>query len=79
MKAITRLIPRLAAVLLLGTTMFVSPARGGESPALPSVEIFDVGSSLIGLAFDGANIWVTDFFGNSVIKVRASDGVVLGS
>jgi hypothetical protein len=38
-----------------------------------------VGSSPEGLAFDGANIWVSDFFGDALIKVRASDGVVLGT
>jgi DNA-binding beta-propeller fold protein YncE len=33
-----------------------------------------------GLAFDGANIWVTDAISEGeVIKLRASDGAVLGS
>ena len=40
---------------------------------------FAVGSNPQGLAFDGANIWVANFNGNSVTKLRASDGAVLGT
>src|SRR5580704_13804831 len=32
-----------------------------------------------GLCFDGANIWSADFAGNTVTKVRANDGEVLGT
>ncbi len=32
-----------------------------------------------GLAFDGADIWVTNFGGNTVTEMRASDGAVLGT
>jgi hypothetical protein len=38
---------------------------------------FSVGASGKGLAFDGANVWVPS--GNSVKKVRASDGAVLST
>ena len=38
-----------------------------------------VGSSPGGAAFDGANIWITNFGGNSLTKLRASDGLVLGT
>jgi len=31
------------------------------------------------VAFDGANIWVTNQFSDSVTKLRASDGAVLGT
>ena len=31
-----------------------------------------------GIAFDGANIWVTNQNSNSVTKLRANDGAVLG-
>jgi hypothetical protein len=31
-----------------------------------------------GIAFDGANIWVSNQIGNTVTKLRASDGSVLG-
>ena len=35
---------------------------------------FGVGSAPLGLAFDGANIWVTNQNSNTVTKLRASDG-----
>jgi YVTN family beta-propeller protein len=38
-----------------------------------------VGSQPKGLAFDGANIWVANSGDNTVTKVRAIDGVVLGT
>ncbi len=31
-----------------------------------------------GIAFDGANMWVTGFYENTVTKIRASDCAVLG-
>jgi DNA-binding beta-propeller fold protein YncE len=31
------------------------------------------------VAFDGANIWVTNFGSNDVLKLRASDGKALGA
>ncbi len=38
---------------------------------------FPVGSAPVGIAFDGANIWVTN--GSGVTKLRASDGANLGT
>src|ERR1700736_3546180 len=40
---------------------------------------FPVGSNPIGVAFDGANIWVANFSDNTVTKLRASDGSNLGT
>jgi hypothetical protein len=40
---------------------------------------FAVGSIPVGVAFDGANIWVTNNNGNTVTKLRASDGANLGT
>jgi outer membrane lipoprotein-sorting protein len=40
---------------------------------------FPVGSSPFGVAFDGANIWVTNSNSNNVTKLRASDGTNLGA
>lgn len=37
------------------------------------------GQTFCSLAFDGANIWVTDFGGGNVTKLRASDGANLGT
>lgn len=40
---------------------------------------FKVGRGPFGLASDGANIWVTNYFGKSMTQLRASDGVTLGT
>jgi hypothetical protein len=40
---------------------------------------FAVGNAPVGVAFDGANIWVTNRTDNSVTKHRASDGANLGT
>jgi hypothetical protein len=40
---------------------------------------FSVGSGPEGIAFDGANIWVSNGDYNTVTKLRASDGVNLGN
>ncbi len=40
---------------------------------------YAVGVQPNGLAFDGANIWVTNNISNNVSKLRASDGAVLGN
>jgi DNA-binding beta-propeller fold protein YncE len=40
---------------------------------------FAVGSSPTAIAFDGANLWVANFFGNNVTELRASDGANLGT
>lgn len=69
----------VATFLPAACVLFGAPAVAGEVPDSFSIETFSVGSTPLGIAFDGANIWTTDFFGNAVIKVRASDGVILGS
>jgi outer membrane protein assembly factor BamB len=40
---------------------------------------FAVGSSPRGVAFDGTSIWVANESSNNVTKLRASDGMVLGT
>ncbi|MFL6228906.1 MAG: YncE family protein, partial [Pyrinomonadaceae bacterium] len=40
---------------------------------------FTVGSKPLGVAFDGANIWVANQDSNNVMKLRASDGALLGT
>src|SRR5207249_7395436 len=40
---------------------------------------FAVGDGPSGVAFDGASIWVANFFGQSVLKLRPSDGAVLAT
>ena len=40
---------------------------------------YPVGNGPIAMAFDGANIWVANWYDNTVMKLRASDGVNLGT
>jgi DNA-binding beta-propeller fold protein YncE len=40
---------------------------------------FPVGSQPYGLCFDGANIWSANFGDNTVSKIQANDGTVLGT
>jgi DNA-binding beta-propeller fold protein YncE len=40
---------------------------------------FSVGSYPLGVAFDGANIWVANSHINIITKLRARDGAVLGT
>ena len=44
---------------------------------------FNTGQSVVstpeGLAFDGANIWVANAYDDTVTKLRASDGALLGT
>jgi len=40
---------------------------------------FPVGASPRALAFDGANMWVANYGGDTVTKLRANDGAVLGT
>src|SRR5271165_4200477 len=40
---------------------------------------FSVGTGPKGVAFDGANIWVTNSNSNNVTKLRAADGANLGT
>ena len=69
----------LATLALPLNCLFGSPAAARQSSDSVSIETFPAGSSPIGLAFDGANIWIADWIGNAVIKMRASDGVILGT
>src|SRR4051794_1420925 len=41
--------------------------------------VFPVGNAPRWVAFDGANIWVTNYFSNNVTKLRASDGAPQGT
>ena len=40
---------------------------------------FTVGVAPLGIAFDGANVWVANRNSNTVDELRASDGTVLGT
>ena len=41
--------------------------------------MFPVGKEPVGIAFDGASIWTANSGDNTVTKLRASDGTVLGT
>jgi DNA-binding beta-propeller fold protein YncE len=47
--------------------------------AANSTTSFTVGTDPTGIAFDGANIWVTNFADATVSKLRANDGALLGT
>ncbi len=40
---------------------------------------FAAGGGPAGVAFDGASVWVANFGSNNVMKLRASDGALLGT
>ena len=46
-------------------------------PAIQTGATFTTGSHANGVAFDGANVWVAN--SNTVTKLRAADGVILGT
>ena len=69
---------RILISLLAFVGMFFSIGTLVPSAAADNlIENFPVGPSPYGMAFDGANIWVANFTGDSVTKLRASDGVIL--
>ena len=39
---------------------------------------FTVGNGPLGMAFDGAHLWIANFFGNNVTKLETSTGKILG-
>jgi len=40
---------------------------------------FTTGSGPYGIAFDGASLWISNFSANNVVKMRPSDGTILGT
>ena len=68
------------ALALVAFTLGPSPATSAEAPDSASVQIFPMPTGVLPgeIAFDGTNIWATDFFYSTLVKFRASDGVILG-
>jgi DNA-binding beta-propeller fold protein YncE len=56
---------------------FPAEAQQIDKPDL--IQSFPVGASPRGLAFDGANIWITSDTIPNLTKLRASDGASLGT
>src|SRR5207244_11722925 len=69
----------LSTFLLALCGSFYQSAAALEPDARSTIQSFTVGVTPGGLAFDGANIWITTFDTDEVTKLRASDGTVLGT
>src|SRR5438105_14645799 len=77
LKTVSRL---LSVALFLCITFLLLAALAPRAAAQGGIiETFPVGSFPIHLAFDGANIWVTNYDDDTVTKVRESDGALLGT
>jgi len=80
MKIVTRRHVFFSIVLSVALALGMPRATSSAAPDSISVETFPLPSGVLPgeIAFDGANIWATDFYYSTLVKVRASDGVVLG-
>src|SRR5437870_9753232 len=69
----------LPVSLSLGLASLSSPASAQQLDKPDLVQTFPAGSGPYGLAFDGDSIWVVDYDGDAMTKLRASDGTLLGT
>ena len=75
----------VGAQLVAGQSGVVNSNQNGLQIALqywyPANQIaqFGVGKNPAAVAFDGANIWVANFSANTVTKLRAADGSLVGT
>src|SRR2546423_5765161 len=69
----------LSFVVLTLSSCFVSPAIGQSLDHPDLIQTFPTGDGPQYLAFDGANIWVSNFYGGSLTRLRASDGSPQGT
>jgi len=77
-KTTRRISRRIVLSLHVFVRMFVAlPMLIQSAAANQLIENFPVGDGPCGMASDGANIWVANFDGGNVMKLRASDGVIL--
>ena len=69
-----------AFLIVLATVSlpFTLPAAQRDAPDV-TIQSFPVGHQPIGVVYDGANIWVANSGDNTVTKLRASDGMLLGT
>jgi hypothetical protein len=56
----------------------VAKVRASDGALLQVISI-PTNAGIGGLAFDGLNVWVTMGYSDTVIKLRASDGAILGT
>src|ERR1051326_2303533 len=77
--------PRAVRLALAGALLGLSlaipnlPATAQPLDQPDLIQSFPVGNSPRYLAFDGENIWVTNLDDNTVMKLRPSDGAILGT
>lgn len=65
--------------LLFASLCVLFALSGIAEAAAPLIQTVKVGDHPTGLAFDGENVWVVNSHDDTVTKVRAKDGVVLGT
>jgi hypothetical protein len=64
----------LSSVFLTVTSCFIPPAAAQSLDRPDLIRSFPVGDGPAYLAFDGANIWTSNFYGGTLTRLRASDG-----
>src|SRR5438445_9026441 len=64
-----------------GATAAINPLKVALLKWFPAYQStsFSVGKCPIGIAFDGADVWVSNQYGASVTELRANDGTNLGT
>src|SRR6476646_6032144 len=59
--------------------VFIASTVAQSKPDAFTIEAFSVGRCPRGMVSDGANLWVANLCDNTVSKLRASDGTLLGT
>jgi len=78
-SGIARAVPVLFTLFFAAADLVGLPAFAREPDASSSIESFPAGREPTYLAFDGANIWVTNGSDGAVTKLRAADGALQGT
>ena len=76
-KAVTISLSMILSLVLSGFFALSAAARQLDAP--DSIQSFPVGSIPLGVAFDGASIWVANEGSATLSKLRASDGASQGT
>jgi hypothetical protein len=67
------------SVVMQNPAHSLNQRKGLNAAKSKPFQTFPVGDGPVELAFDGTNIWVANWVGNSVMKLRPSDGSILGT
>src|SRR5438046_1661829 len=66
--------------LLLGLSLLLAVQASAQAPSPATmVQTFPVGNAPLGVVSAGADIWVANSSDNTVTKLRAADGALLGT